>query len=194
MDNTPPVSALGAPAGASLAHDLGFNLGVLFRAYVKASNEVVSDIPGGPRGYQVLAAAVHGDAGSQSALAKRLGIDRTVMTYLVDDLEIAELVARRPDPADRRNRQIVATDKGHVAWKLAERHLRAIDTHLLGEVSEDEARVFRDVLRRLAVRANEVDRLDNACELVQDLGSDPAPAPKRRARRGPAERRADAAS
>jgi hypothetical protein len=34
----------------------------------------------------VLAAATRGEPGSQLALAQHLGVDRTVMTYLVDDL------------------------------------------------------------------------------------------------------------
>ena len=65
-----------------------------------------------PRGYQVLASAAQSTVGSQLALAQHLGIDRTVMTYLLDDLEAAGLIERRPDPADRRARRIVATRQG----------------------------------------------------------------------------------
>src|SRR5258708_7088804 len=89
-----PASArsTGSRAAASLDSGLGFALGAVFRAYVKASGEAISDLPAGPRGYQVLAAAVHGEANTQSALAQRLGVDRTVMTYVIDDLEQADLV------------------------------------------------------------------------------------------------------
>jgi DNA-binding transcriptional MocR family regulator len=59
-----------------------------------------------------LDAAAHGAVGSQLALAQHLGIDRTVMTYLLDDLEAAGLIERRPDPADRRARRVVATQLG----------------------------------------------------------------------------------
>ena len=38
----------------TLADDLGWGLGMLFRAYVKAAHAAVTDLPGGPRGYQVL--------------------------------------------------------------------------------------------------------------------------------------------
>ena len=34
------------------------------------------------------------------------------MTYLLDDLEQAGLIERRPEPADRRARRVVATDAG----------------------------------------------------------------------------------
>jgi hypothetical protein len=70
---------------------------MVFRAYVKAAHAAVADVPGGPRGYQVLAAAAHGAVGSQLALAQHLGVDRTVMTYLLDG-EDADHVGT---PADR---------------------------------------------------------------------------------------------
>src|SRR5450631_898751 len=85
-----------AGCAAALADDLGWGLGVVFRAYVTAADAAVAELPGGPRGYQVLAAATRSDVGSQLALAQHLGIDRTVMTYLLDDLEAAGLIERRP--------------------------------------------------------------------------------------------------
>src|ERR1700754_3487292 len=78
----------------ALDGDLGWTLGVVFRAYVKASNAVMAEVPGGHRGYQVLTAAASDAAPSQSALGVRLGIDRTVLTYLLDDMERAGVVAR----------------------------------------------------------------------------------------------------
>lgn len=71
----------------SLTCDLGWGLAVVFRAYIKAADATTADIPGTHRGYQVLRAAAHDTPGSQAALAQRLNIDRTVMTYLLDDLE-----------------------------------------------------------------------------------------------------------
>jgi hypothetical protein len=41
---------------------------MIFRAYVKAANAAVADLPGAPRGYQVLSAAAQGTVGSQLAL------------------------------------------------------------------------------------------------------------------------------
>jgi len=84
----------------NLQGDLGWMLGVVFRAYVKASDHALRDLPGGPRGYQILTAAVGEPPRNQGAIAEDLGIDRTVLTYLIDDLERLDLVARRPDPAE----------------------------------------------------------------------------------------------
>src|ERR1700728_2824116 len=102
----------GPGCSGALANDLGWGLGMIFRAYVKAAHAAVADLPGGPRGYQILSAAARGVVGSQLSLAQHLGVDRTVMTYLLDDLEAAGLIERRPDPADRRARHVVITGQG----------------------------------------------------------------------------------
>src|SRR4030088_697799 len=119
MDETPGRhdAVGGAPSCVgALAGDLGWGLGVVLRAYVTAAHTAVADLPGGPRGYQILSAAAQGAVNSQLALAQHLGVDRTVMTYLLDDLEAAELIERRPDPLDRRSRHIVATAPGQQLW------------------------------------------------------------------------------
>jgi hypothetical protein len=53
----------------ALAEDLGWGLGVIFRAYVAAAHDAISDVPAGPRGYQILSAAAQGLVSSQLALA-----------------------------------------------------------------------------------------------------------------------------
>jgi DNA-binding MarR family transcriptional regulator len=156
-------------SAAALDQDLGFTLGVIFRAYLKAANAVVNDIPAGPRGYQVLVAAIQHQADSQGALAQRLGVDRTVMTYLIDDLENAGLVERRADPLDRRSRHIVATPRGHQLWSDTEQRLRDVEEHVLGALSKDERATFRGLLQRLAAQANALDPVETTCDVVTQV-------------------------
>src|ERR1700710_1796122 len=125
------------PCGNALADDLGWGLGTVFRAYVAAAHAAVADLPGGPRGYQVLSAAAQGTVGSQLALAQHLGVDRTVMTYLLDDLEAVGLIERRPDPADRRARRIVATRKGTKLLGTLNDRLRAAEADLLAPLNPE---------------------------------------------------------
>jgi DNA-binding MarR family transcriptional regulator len=154
-----------------LSGDLGWGLAVVFRAYVKAADTIADEIPGGNRGYQVLSAAALDDPGSQAAMAQHLGIDRTVMTYLLDDLESANLVERQPDPADRRTRRVAATDHGRsVLADLDERFAKA-EQHLLGPLSPDDQSRFRRLLRELASHANDDDPVRTACDAVEDLKS-----------------------
>ncbi|GAA1658127.1 MarR family transcriptional regulator [Actinoplanes couchii] len=142
-------------------------LGVVFRAYVKAAEHVLSDLPGGPRGYQVLSAAVDDRPRNQVAIGQELGVDRTILTYLIDDLEKQDLVTRRPDPADRRSRLIVATDRGRSAWQAHRDALRRAETHVLRALPEGDVTVFRDLLQRIACDAQTRDPLKDLCEVVQ---------------------------
>jgi DNA-binding MarR family transcriptional regulator len=162
-----PVSA--HSVSSALDEDLGFTLGVIFRAYLKAANAVVREIPGGPRGYQILVAAIQQQADGQGALAQRLGVDRTVMTYLIDDLEAAGLVERRADPIDRRSRHIVATTQGQLLGAAIEQRLQAVEDHVLGALSTAERATFRELLQRLAARANALDPVDSPCEVVDEV-------------------------
>ena len=123
-----------------LAGELGWGLAVVFRGYVKAADAVTEGLPGGHRGYQVLSAAARDEPGSQAALATRLGIDRTVMTYLLDDLVKADLVERRQDPGDRRTRLVVATDHGRTVLDDLDKRFTRAEQHILGGLSpEDQA-------------------------------------------------------
>jgi DNA-binding MarR family transcriptional regulator len=155
--------------GDRLSEDLGWGLAVVFRAYVKAADAVTDGIPGGHRGYQVLCAAARDEPGSQAAMASRLGIDRTVMTYLLDDLAAADLVARQPDPADRRSRRVVATEHGRVILADREARFARAEEHLLGGLPAEDQATFRTLLRTLAIHANAQDPVATACDAITDL-------------------------
>jgi DNA-binding MarR family transcriptional regulator len=167
----------------ALADDLGWGLGVVFRAYVAAAHGAMAELPGGPRGYQVLAAAVHSAVGSQVALAQHLGIDRTAMTYLIDDLEAAGLIERRPDPADRRARRVVATVLGVELLDALDRRLAAAEADLLRPLDGEARESFRSQLRLVATRINAIDPLSNPCELAQRV-EDELSTPQATARSG----------
>src|SRR2546421_5018351 len=60
---------------------------------------------------------------SQAEAAKRLGIDRTTMVAVIDQLERKGLVARRPHPDDRRKNAVELTAAGHDVCRRAARHI-----------------------------------------------------------------------
>src|SRR4030081_147327 len=164
MDETPGrrEGVGGAPSCVgALAAAPGWGLGVVLRAYATAARAAVADLPGGPRGYQILSAAAQGAVSSQLALAQHLGVDRTVMTYLLDDLEAATLIERRPDPADRRARRIVATRRGTELLATLNDRLRAAEARLLAPLDLETRESFRAQVRLLATRAEALDPLDS---------------------------------
>src|SRR5438445_9142237 len=65
-----------------------------------------------PRGWVVLSALAEGGPRPQIDLATATGTDRTVMTYLLDDLERHDLIERARDSSDRRSYQIHLTRRG----------------------------------------------------------------------------------
>lgn len=170
-----------------LDDDLGWMLGIVFRGYVRAAEHALTDFPGGPRGYQLLTAAINGPARNQGAIAEELGIDRTVLTYLIDDLEQPGFVARRADPADRRNRLIDVTDAGRAAWEQRRSALRQVESHLLGALAPAESATLRALLQQVACSAQAMDPLRDLCEVVAQVQPTAAPAV-------PAPSRADAAA
>jgi DNA-binding MarR family transcriptional regulator len=170
----PACSDASDPCGA-LDADLGWALGVVFRSYLKITNAVLCDVPGGPRGYQVLASAAGDQPGTQLALAQQLGVDRTVMTYLLDDLERAGLVERRPDPADRRARRVVATDRGTKLLTELHERLKQAEERLLTPLEERDRASFRWLLQRLATRVDEMDPAPGPCAVVEEVRTAPTP-------------------
>lgn len=153
--------------------DLGWALGAVMRSYLRAVERVMADVPGGPRGYQVLKAAGRGEPTSQLAMAHQLGVDRTVMTYLLDDLQEAGLVERRPDPADRRARRVGLTEPGHARLCDLEHRLRAAEELLLDPLAPAERDVLRSLLHRLATRSGTA--TENLCQVAEEM-QDSAPA------------------
>ncbi|MET8529692.1 MarR family winged helix-turn-helix transcriptional regulator [Micromonospora sp. NPDC005172] len=158
-----------------LDDDLGWMLGIVFRGYVRAAEHALTDFPGGPRGYQVLTAAVTDPGRNQGAIAEELGIDRTVFTYLVDDLERPGFVARRADPADRRSRLVDVTEAGRAAWEQRREALRQVEAHLLRTLTPADAATLRTLLQHLACSIQAVDPLRDLCQAVADARPDPVP-------------------
>lgn len=160
------------------ADTCGWALGVLLRSHRDLVSRVLGDFPHGPRGYQTLVEVVRGQQPSQLALANRLGIDRTVMTYLIDDLVAAGLVQRRPNPADRRQRLVVATPDGEKALaELCHQVAEAEDT-MLGALDDHERAVFRRLLLKAACGTGAAEHSADACEVISEALGEVDPAVK----------------
>lgn len=136
--------------------ELGWALPAVLDGFIRSGTGAVADVPGGPRGYQVLVAITTEQPSSQLALAQRLGIDKTQMTYVVDALEQGGFVDRRPDPRDRRVRQVRPTEAGLVLVESARSALRATEGLLMRHLAPDEQLTLRRLLARVALGAADV--------------------------------------
>lgn len=174
-------TAAEAAAGAALPPvagrdaDLGWHLGVLLRAYHATVGDVLADVPHGPRGYQVLVTVAQGDKPTQLALAEHHGIDRTVMTYLVDDLVTAGLVERQQNPADRRARRVVATPEGRRRLSEWAGAVHDAEEQLLEALSPQDRHAFRTLVRRVACDLRDVDAGTDPCTVAEHTLNPAAP-------------------
>jgi DNA-binding MarR family transcriptional regulator len=162
------TEAVRAAGCADLSADFGFSLMAVAHAYRTVVSAVLEGVPQGARGYQTLAAVVEGDGPNQLALAGYLRIDRTVMTYLLDDLVAAGLVERRLDPADRRRRRIVATTQGVDTLGALQRQVREAEDALLAGLDADERELFRALLGRIARGATGAESGTPPCDAADD--------------------------
>src|SRR5262245_51396321 len=73
---------------------------------------------------------------SQQEVAHRLGVDRTTMVLLIDELENKELVQRRRDPDDRRKNVVALTGAGRTTLREASRASAEAERVFLGPLSD----------------------------------------------------------
>ena len=84
----------------------------------------------------------------QQELGAVMGIDRTTMVSLVDQLEGAGLATRRPSPKDRRAREIDITPKGRRLLGRAREMLAEAEDDVLSGLTAEERRELVTLLRR----------------------------------------------
>ncbi len=99
--------------------------------------------------WQVLIVLRRNEGINQGKLADLLDVEPITVCRMVDRLQEAEMVERRPDPADRRSWRLYLTDKAHGITDL----LRPLATDMfeqaLDGVNEDERVVLMEMLERI---------------------------------------------
>jgi DNA-binding MarR family transcriptional regulator len=84
----------------------------------------------------------------QQELGSVLGIDRSTMVSLIDQLESEGLAKRRPSPKDRRAREVAITPKGRRLLGRARGLLSEVEDEVLAGLSAKERRELMALLRR----------------------------------------------
>jgi len=138
------------PAAPVLRVNLGWALANLLRAYQKQVEVELAGLPGGGRAFLVMSLVERETCHSQVAIAERLGLDKTTLTYLLDGLEKEDLIRRTTDPEDRRSRHITLTGKGaETLVRLAEA-IERVEREILSRLTEEEAAQFQLFLAKAA--------------------------------------------
>lgn len=95
-----------------------------------------------------------GESMPLSQLAERLACVKSNITQLVDRLEADGLVARAPDPNDRRGRLAVLTPSGRDAFEKGTRIYDDTERNLLAGLDPSEARQLAALMEKLERRSS----------------------------------------
>ena len=93
-------------------------------------------------GYVVLNALHDAPQSNQSALAEKIGADKTRIIATLDDLQAAGLITREPDPADRRARLLSVTAAGDALRCTVQSEIQRSEDRLLAELPPAERGAF----------------------------------------------------
>jgi DNA-binding MarR family transcriptional regulator len=142
MSDAPWMRGLHADTGY-LLYRLGLRSGSLFNAGLEQHGLRL-------RHYALLRYLSAVEGARQRELSDRLGYDPSAIVSLVDDLQRLELVERRPDPSDRRNRIVVLTKDGEQLLRDSEQDSARVTDDLLAPLGAEDRRTLHTLLLRIA--------------------------------------------
>jgi DNA-binding MarR family transcriptional regulator len=90
------------------------------------------------------------DGTRASELSERSGQHKQVVGTLIDELERLGYVARRPDPADRRAKLVVPTERGLDQMAQAKRIIAEIEARLAERVGQERFAEFKAVFAEVS--------------------------------------------
>src|SRR5689334_14532748 len=120
----------------------------IWRATHTRTAEALGSVDLTPARFALLNVIASRSGANQQELGSALGIDRTTMVSLVDQLESAGLATRRPSATDRRAREIAITPKGRRLLKRARGLIAQVEDEVLAGLSAQERDDLLALLRR----------------------------------------------
>jgi DNA-binding MarR family transcriptional regulator len=144
-----PASAQAAPAHG-LSRRAGFLLAQLGTHAHRRFAERLAPLGLHPRHFGMLSQLAVNEGQSQQALSVALGIHRSAVVALVDDLEHRGLAERRRDPVDRRAYTLYLTPEGRELLVELQRAADAEDDALLSALDPSERSQVIALLQRVA--------------------------------------------
>ena len=84
----------------------------------------------------------------QQEIGSAMGVDRSTMVVLIDELEVAGFAKRRAHPRDRRAREVAITPKGRRLLERARGIAVQVEHELLRGLAGSERRELLKLLRR----------------------------------------------
>jgi DNA-binding MarR family transcriptional regulator len=137
------------PAADTPPRSVGFLISQLGFFSSKRFTEALAPAGIDPREFLLMRFVATSEGQSQQALAERLAIPPSRMVALVDHLEEAGFLERRPDPEDRRVRGLHLTRKGRGALDRASKIAIDYETQLCAGINREEREMLIDLLQKV---------------------------------------------
>jgi DNA-binding MarR family transcriptional regulator len=138
-----------APVASTPPRSVGFLISQLGFFSSKGFMDALAPIGLDPREFLLMRFVAADEGQSQQALAERLAIPASRMVALVDRLEEAGFVERRPDKDDRRVRRLHLTRKGRGVLERAGKIAIDYETRLCAGINREEREQLIDLLQKL---------------------------------------------
>ncbi len=135
---------------------IGYNLK---RAYVIVQTDfrkALGDDGMSARVFSALSLCVRFPNITQSELARMMGIERSGLVAIVDELEAKGHLVRASVPGDRRVQALVPTDAGRTAYSAAIKTVRAHEDLLFSDMSAQEKETLLALLKKIRTREEDV--------------------------------------
>lgn len=137
-------------AGSSdLEHLVGYNLKRAYVAVQTDFREAFGQDGLAPRVFSALSLINEHPNITQSELARRLGIERSGLVAIVDELEGRGYLARTSVPGDRRVQALVPTEAGRSAYADAVTTVRAHEDRMFSVLSAEERQTLLRLLKKI---------------------------------------------
>ena len=144
------------PEARTPPRSVGFLISQLGFFSSRGFMEALAPVGIDPREFLLMRFVAAAEGQSQQALAERLSVPASRMVALVDRLEEAGLLERRPDPADRRVRGLYLTRKGRGALERAGKIAIDYETRLCAGINREEREQLIELLQKLQVSQTEL--------------------------------------
>jgi DNA-binding MarR family transcriptional regulator len=144
------------PVAERPPRSVGFLISQLGFFSSRGFTEALEPVGIDPREFLLMRFIAASEGQSQQVLAEQVGVPASRMVALVDHLEEAGLVERRPNPEDRRIRELHLTRKGKGSLERAKKIAIDYETQLCAGINREERETLIDLLQKLQVSQTEL--------------------------------------